>query len=423
MTSASRSSDAETPLPRPQADRADAVPVNVGEPAAEPPAPEAPADLTGRVHHGAEPAAAQVWISLSQTAISQIEAHATSDPFVELGGVLLGRAYHQDGRLCILVAAALPAYSDDHSAVHFTFTADVWAQIHRDRESQYPEHAIVGWFHTHPDLGVFYSGDDVVVHSVAFTLPWHVGLVVDPVRREAAFFGWEERGSGPELQPLPGYSELLDQQPTSLVPWQPAARAAVWSNDETLAPGSQVYLPHSNRPAMSPARSGIALTIGAGSMLLTLLVVLLGLWPLQRRISTVEGLAYDLSRERLRQATASGLAECPDPALFILPPTGEPGSGGVTSPTIGPRLTLQGVANLAEVNRYEIAVRLAPDDPWTSIATIRAVRRLGSLAEWQAPPTAREAGYELRLTPLDRSGQALTAGPSCWLRVPAASLE
>src|SRR5690606_22033858 len=46
--------------------------------------------------------------------------------------------------------------------------------------------------------------DDVVVHSAAFTMPWHTGLVVDHWRAQAAVFGWQ----GGEIVPVGGFYEL-----------------------------------------------------------------------------------------------------------------------------------------------------------------------------------------------------------------------
>jgi proteasome lid subunit RPN8/RPN11 len=143
------------------------------------------------VRHGRFPAEQEVVVILSQLALRQIAAHSNSNLDCEVGGAMLGHAFRSDGRTFVEVRAAIPAVTDDHGPFHFTFTADSWSQLHKDRDERYPDLDIVGWFHTHPDLGVFYSSDDVIVHSAAFTLPWHVGMVVDPIRKEAGVFGWK----------------------------------------------------------------------------------------------------------------------------------------------------------------------------------------------------------------------------------------
>ncbi len=171
--------------------------------------------------HGSYPAPEHVHVITTQYALKQVVAHSESNLSVELGGVLLGKAFRADDRLFVRVEAAIPAVTDDNGPVHFTFTADAWTQIHVDRMA-YPSLDIVGWFHTHPDLGVFYSADDEVVHSAAFTQPWHVGLVVDPVRNQGSFFGWIDGLP----RPLPGFYELIPadagedgEVPRAVVDW------------------------------------------------------------------------------------------------------------------------------------------------------------------------------------------------------------
>src|SRR5690606_16292040 len=110
-----------------------------------------------RWHGPGSQEAAPVHLLLHPAALDDIQAHCLSNTDVEMGGVLLGHAYQHEQRVYVEVRAALPALTADHGPYHFTFTADAWAGIHRDRAVSHPSLDIVGWFHTHPDLGVFYS--------------------------------------------------------------------------------------------------------------------------------------------------------------------------------------------------------------------------------------------------------------------------
>lgn len=160
-------------------------------------------------------------IVIFQDAARQIQAHCASDTTVEVGGVLLGHVYQHNHQIFVEIHAALPAINADHGPVHFTFTADVWRQIQRDMAA-YPQYEVVGWFHTHPDLGVFFSADDEVVHAAAFTQPWHVGLVVDPVANQASFFGWVNG----QIVAIDGFYELIPAEedgaelPRAVIDWQ-----------------------------------------------------------------------------------------------------------------------------------------------------------------------------------------------------------
>jgi proteasome lid subunit RPN8/RPN11 len=237
-------------------------------------------DGEATILHGVPPGADEVLVTVKQSALLQIDEHCNSDWATELGGVLLGKSIDANGRLSVEVAAALPVVTDDHGPVHFTFTADAWTQLHHDRSSQYPHLEVVGWYHTHPDLGVFFSADDIVVQSAAFSQPWHVALVVDPVRSEACLFGWEQRSVEEDrrtLSPISGYVELLDDQPSTVVGWR-MVQSAVWYQENHLmqdtGPSSQVYVPANDWPALPPVNPWWGVVLGGLSLLISLLLLL-----------------------------------------------------------------------------------------------------------------------------------------------------
>jgi proteasome lid subunit RPN8/RPN11 len=239
-----------------------------------PPAP------TSTLLHGAEPATGQVRVAMSQLSLRQIEGHAVQDLSRELGGVLLGEAGRDEDGHFVRVRASLPVRTTDHGPVHFTFTADSWAELHEERAQRYPKLDIVGWYHTHPNLGVFYSADDVVVHQAAFVMPWQVGLVIDPVRGEGCLVGWQgsvAAGEEGNLVEIDGYYELLDEQISSVVSWQ-FLRSSVWREgayrSEATPMIGQVYSPSNARPALPPISPWWGVLIGGLSLLLTLLLLI-----------------------------------------------------------------------------------------------------------------------------------------------------
>ena len=170
--------------------------------------------------HGNFPSQQQVRVIMSQLALQQVQEHARSDLGQEVGGALLGHVVRYQAQTFVEVLQAMPAPSADHGPIHFTFTADTWAYINQTREAQFADLEIVGWFHTHPNLTVFYSSDDVLVHSAAFTLPWQIGLVVDPILEELCFFGWENSANNREIMPIAGFYEWLDHEEESRLDWQ-----------------------------------------------------------------------------------------------------------------------------------------------------------------------------------------------------------
>jgi proteasome lid subunit RPN8/RPN11 len=225
--------------------------------------------------HGERPEPSQALVLVSQGALRLIQDHGASSLSTELGGALLGRAYQCEGRLIVEVEAALPVVTEDHGPVHLTFTADTWAQLHRDRSIQHPELAIVGWFHTHPNLGVFFSADDVIVHSAAFVLPWHVALVVDPALGEACFFAWDSgRPNRKGMVPLAGFYERLDSQPESVVPWRVAHRPGWTEAAQVIRQAGRLFVPPSEWLSLPPISPWWGVLLGGLSLLISLFLLL-----------------------------------------------------------------------------------------------------------------------------------------------------
>ena len=146
------------------------------------------------VHIWRTPAEAPVEIVVVAhlAAYSLIHQHAIGGLPNETGGFLMGRvAYDQrDGAWHVEIEEAVPIEPSEQDPTHFAFT---WRDV--DRVRTYREErstALVGWYHTHPDLGVFLSATDVErTHRVLFSEPFQVALVYDPVRGRAGYFFWE----------------------------------------------------------------------------------------------------------------------------------------------------------------------------------------------------------------------------------------
>lgn len=365
---------------------------------------ELPAPPNTWLHHGQVPGDGQPVVLMHQTAILQITAHSRSNLDCELGGALLGQAYRYKSGVVVEVQAALPATSSDHGPVHFTFSADSWSKLHRDRTAHYPNLDIIGWFHTHPDLGVFYSSDDVVVHTAAFTQPWHIGLVVDPVRDEAAFFGWVAGN----LASLNGYYELPDRQRETQAPWR-IVPTNVWDRpyemEQPAEAASHVVLARNSRPRFSGRELGLAAS--AAALLLSFFLIVGAVLPLRRQVGLLETTVLNLAQASL---TDSNGLTCPDPRLRILTPlNGQGFSAGST-------VQLIGTADYPEARRYQIDVRPAGNTQWTSVDQLGRDTRLGQLAAWDTAGLTAGA-YELRLSPVDMNNIRLADSSPCVVSV------
>jgi proteasome lid subunit RPN8/RPN11 len=124
-------------------------------------------------------------------AMRDMEEHALDDTGVELGGVMLGGQYEDDeGRPFVLVTDSLRAKHYESTKGSFKFTHDTWAQITRERDEFPDDLQMVGWYHTHPDWGVFLSGMDMFICDNFFNKKLDVALVIDPCRHDRGFYQW-----------------------------------------------------------------------------------------------------------------------------------------------------------------------------------------------------------------------------------------
>jgi proteasome lid subunit RPN8/RPN11 len=361
--------------------------------------PQKQPPLANKGHlHGNPPN--RLCVIVSQAALRQLAAYSRSDTERELGGALLGQAYRHGERLFVEIEAILPAENQNHGPVHFTFTADSWPALQKAQAEQHPELNMVGWFHTHPDLGVFYSSDDVVVHSAAFTLPWHVGLVLDPVRREGCFFGWQDG----ELAALPGFYELLDEQPEPVVDWQVAISRYASETGLYYELPPSVPDGHSHQAAPTSQQWGQQYgpwpAVG-GSLLLLLLFLLVGLWlgSLNRQVNALQQAVISLA------GATENAAACPDPALRLLVPAA---NGRITP---GP-ISFIGTADHADAHRYRLEGRLHGGDSWQLIQEWRRDIPLGELGQWDTTGHPFRL-YEVRLIAVDSNNVRLADTSLC----------
>ncbi|MFI5458298.1 MAG: Mov34/MPN/PAD-1 family protein [Isosphaerales bacterium] len=142
------------------------------------------------------PGPADLPIFLDRNAADAIERHALTDTSVELGGILLGKECLDPatGQPFVWITQSLEAKHYANTQASFTYTHDSWADISRERDRQYPQYDIVGWYHTHPSFGIFLSHHDLFIHQHFFAQPLQVAYVVDPINQTRGFFQWRDGG-------------------------------------------------------------------------------------------------------------------------------------------------------------------------------------------------------------------------------------
>ncbi len=130
---------------------------------------------------------------------------------MERGGALAGRyAISPGGQRFVVVTDALAAPAAPASWSHIEIRAEDWQDIYR-RLATTPNRRLLGWYHSHPGLGVRMSRIDRDTQRRMFGADWQLGLVVDPWSGAARFH------LGPGAR-RPRWLAFVDDLPSALTP-------------------------------------------------------------------------------------------------------------------------------------------------------------------------------------------------------------
>lgn len=141
--------------------------------------------------------------------LEHLSAHA-----VEQGGLLVGIPYRSadsqqpaDTPAVVSILQAIPAPLTRATGYSLRMEAAVWANAN-DYLAQQPRagQRIVGWYHSHPGLGAFFSSTDMKTQRAFFSHAYSVGWVIDPSDDSHAMF------LGASSQPVDGFTAELSAQ-------------------------------------------------------------------------------------------------------------------------------------------------------------------------------------------------------------------
>ncbi len=161
-----------------------------------------------------------IQVFVTQTAFKAINNHAGSDLDNEVGGWLAGRWCKDIDTKAeyVVVEALLPAQQVRSGSTFLTFTHDSQVAMLAALEERYAKKGIVGWYHTHPRMGLFLSGYDSWLHDHFFPHPWQVALVVEPHTHTGGFF-LRNRKQELDTRRYFGFYELHNRRHESIVDW------------------------------------------------------------------------------------------------------------------------------------------------------------------------------------------------------------
>lgn len=105
----------------------------------------------------------------------------------ELGGILVGTFYvdNNDDVKIIVIKDCVESTNFTSTSVSLEMTTDIWTGVNKITNSI---DVVVGWYHSHPNLGAFFSGTDRYTQNHFFNNDYSIGLVIDPIRDEEKWF-------------------------------------------------------------------------------------------------------------------------------------------------------------------------------------------------------------------------------------------
>lgn len=166
-----------------------------GRPATSPP--------PGHIHHSVSVsyfhARTRVEVTIPHYICEELVSHCggSNQHNNEVGGLLVGLKEevkvggNDSKQLRVVVTDLVRLKAAASSVSHLEVSADEWARVGRTLDEKYvPQNKVrLGWYHTHPTQGIFFSPQDIDTHK-NFTLPYQFGLVISPREMVAGLLYW-----------------------------------------------------------------------------------------------------------------------------------------------------------------------------------------------------------------------------------------
>jgi proteasome lid subunit RPN8/RPN11 len=123
---------------------------------------------------------------------SGIWQHAVENSTVEICGVLVGRWARDGNGPHAQATAYIRGEAASSKFAEVTFTHETWAKINQQMDTRYADQSVIGWYHSHPDFGIFLSDRDRFIQEHFFAGAGQFAYVVDPIRKTEGIFIWKE---------------------------------------------------------------------------------------------------------------------------------------------------------------------------------------------------------------------------------------
>ena len=127
-------------------------------------------------------------------AVERIMGHARVDTRYECFGILLGNAYVDEDLdltwIYVQDSVAAEYAHSDHASVEVSREEfqRINDEVDRIRDRSNGRIRKIGWYHSHPNFGIFMSNTDRLNQKRYYNQEWQIAMVVDPIRGTLGFF-------------------------------------------------------------------------------------------------------------------------------------------------------------------------------------------------------------------------------------------
>jgi len=153
---------------------------------------------------GEQPGEYEYKIFIIEHALKTIWKHAKEGMPQGVGGILLGGLYRDPDKdeEYVEIHNAFPSASSFNEEMSLRVVNRVIADMEQVSIKTYPNQIVIGWYHTHPDKGIFFSENDELIHETFYRESANVALILDPVMeidplretyKNIAFFYWKDK--------------------------------------------------------------------------------------------------------------------------------------------------------------------------------------------------------------------------------------
>ena len=233
-------------------------------------------------------------VFISEEVMRAIEKQTLADKEHEVGGVLLGGFYRNDEGSFVEVTDYIAAENAKGTDVSLTFTHETWEQIHEEIARRKDSAQIVGWYHSHPGLGVFMSKDDEFIHTSYFSEPWHIAIVHDPIYTNWGCFKWADG----QLDRTGGFYVFADKKQSRRV------RDYIRTQTTRRQAAPRSAGSNADRPALPSARP--ATSIWAAVIVLLIIQIATAWLMISRQSSAPKANDYETARRLLHISDMTG---------------------------------------------------------------------------------------------------------------------